>query len=129
MPTTGDYSLWIKLYDTVTADDAAAIRRHILTLCEIPLISVVMPVYNSEPRFLRKAIDSVIAQLYRNWELCIADDASPNPEISAILKEYARDNPRIKVTSQGHNAAIFRAASNLALELVTGDFIRLDGSR
>jgi lipopolysaccharide biosynthesis protein/GT2 family glycosyltransferase/SAM-dependent methyltransferase len=124
LQTTRDYSAWVKLYDTLTADDAAAIRRHIPTLRETPLISVVMPVYDPEPRFLRKAIDSVIAQLYQHWELCIADDASPNPEISAILKEYARDNPRIKVTYRAQRGHI-SAASNSALELVTGDFVAL----
>ena len=124
LPTTVDYSSWVKLYDTVTADDAAAIRRHIPTLRETPLISVVMPVYDPEPRFLRKAIDSVIAQLYQNWELCIADDASPDPEISAILKEYARDDPRIKVTYRAQRGHI-SAASNSALELVMGDFVAL----
>ena len=126
LQTTRDYSAWVKLYDTLTADDAAAIRRHIPTLRETPLISVVMPVYDPEPRFLRKAIDSVIAQLYQHWELCIADDASPNPEISAILKEYARDNPRIKVTYRAQRGHI-SAASNSALELVTGALCRSNG--
>src|SRR6266403_3536996 len=41
-----------------------------------PLLSVVMPTYNTDHRFLRECIDSIIMQSYDNWELCIADDAS-----------------------------------------------------
>ena len=122
--TPGDYRSWVELYDTITDQDAISIRRHLATLGEKPRISVVMPVYNPEPRFLRKAIESVIAQLYPNWELCIADDASPNPEIRIILQEYARENSRIKVTYRPQRGHI-SAASNSALELVTGDFVAL----
>jgi O-antigen biosynthesis protein len=120
----GDYSTWVELYDTITEEDASSIRRHIATLGERPLISIVMPVYNPEPRFLCKAIESVIAQLYQNWELCIADDASPNSEIQTILNQYAREHPRIKVTYRPQRGHI-SAASNSALDLVTGDFVAL----
>ena len=120
----GDYSTWVELYDTITEEDASSIRRHIATLGERPLISIVMPVYNPEPRFLCKAIESVIAQLYQNWELCIADDASPNSEIQTILNQYAREHPRIKVTYRPQRGHI-SAASNSALDLVTGDVVAL----
>ena len=50
-----------------------------------PLISVILPVYNPEIRWLRAAIESVKNQLYSNWELCIADDASTNAGIKLLL--------------------------------------------
>ncbi|MGB3191654.1 MAG: glycosyltransferase, partial [Limnoraphis sp.] len=70
-----------------------------------PLISVIMPVYNTSERFLREAIQSVIDQVYPNWELCIADDASTRSSIQPILEEYQAKDSRIKVvfrTQNGH---------------------------
>jgi GT2 family glycosyltransferase len=81
----------------------------------------VLPVYNVEEKWLRKCIDSVIGQLYENWELCIADDASPSPHIKKVLDEYAASDKRIKVTFRPENGHI-SAASNSALELATGEY-------
>jgi glycosyltransferase involved in cell wall biosynthesis len=50
-----------------------------------PLISVIMPVYNAE-RFVSKAIDSIINQTYKNWELLICDDASTDGSLTEIEK-------------------------------------------
>ncbi|AOJ09092.1 glycosyltransferase family 2 protein [Burkholderia mayonis] len=89
-----------------------------------PLISLVMPTYNSPAAYLRKAIDSVLNQVYTNWEFCIADDKSTQPQVKAILDEYAARDPRIKVTYRDTNGHI-SAASNSALALATGDFVGL----
>ena len=83
-----------------------------------------MPVYNTRPEFLRKALDSVLAQLYPMWELCIADDASTNHEVRTILDDYARRDRRIKLVYRNDNGHI-SAASNSALQLATGRFIAL----
>jgi GT2 family glycosyltransferase len=80
-----------------------------------------MPVYNTEERWLRRAIESVQAQVYSNWELCIADDASPKPHVRKVLEELAAQDPRIKVVFRASNGHI-SAASNSALELATGEF-------
>jgi lipopolysaccharide biosynthesis protein/glycosyltransferase involved in cell wall biosynthesis len=119
-----DYQSWVSSYDTIKDEDRAAIIRHIELLQDRPLISIVMPVYNTKPAFLRKAIDSVLAQLYPNWELCIADDASSDPEIRNILDGYARRDRRIRLVYRRQNGHI-SAASNSALELVTGEFVAL----
>ena len=50
-----------------------------------PLISVLMPVYNPAPDWLRQAIGSVEQQIYPQWELCIADDCSTDPAVHAVL--------------------------------------------
>ncbi|WP_369749652.1 glycosyltransferase [Lyngbya sp. PCC 8106] len=89
-----------------------------------PLISVIMPVYNTSERFLREAIQSVIDQVYPNWELCIADDASTRSSIQPILVEYQAKDSRIKVVFRTQNGHI-SASSNSALELATGEFIAL----
>ncbi|HTZ35102.1 MAG TPA: glycosyltransferase family 2 protein [Stellaceae bacterium] len=116
------YDAWVAHYDTLRARDRRAILAHLAALERQPTISVVMPVYNTRPAFLRNAIGSVVAQLYPHWELCIADDASTKPEIRAILEEAAAADPRIKVVFRPRNGHI-SAASNSALALAEGEFI------
>ncbi|MDK2917584.1 MAG: hypothetical protein PWQ37_317 [Candidatus Petromonas sp.] len=89
-----------------------------------PKISIIMPVYNVEEKWLRKCIYSVINQYYRNWELCIADDNSTKPHIKPLLKEYMKKDNRIKVVFRQENGHISRA-SNSALKIATGEFIAL----
>jgi len=89
-----------------------------------PTFSVIMPVYNVEEEWLKRAIDSVLNQIYPDWELCIADDASPAPHIKPLLTHYSKLDSRIKVVFRAENGNII-AASNSALELATGDYIAL----
>ncbi|HBK23566.1 MAG TPA: glycosyl transferase family 1 [Planktothrix sp. UBA10369] len=88
----------------------------------LPKISVVMPVYNPPIQFLEKAIQSVINQVYSNWELCIADDCSSDDKIAKILTEYAAKDSRIKVLFRTENGNI-SAATNSAASQATGEFI------
>lgn len=104
--------------------DRAAIRQRIESFAHKPLISVVMPVYNVEERWLRQCIESVIKQLYTNWEFCIADDHSPSPHIRKVLEEYAARDSRFKIIFRDINGHI-SAASNSALELASGEFVIL----
>ena len=104
--------------------DRAAIRRHIAELAVKPLISVVMPVYNPPIAFLRDAIESVIVQPYGDWELCIANDASSDPEVARTLDEFAAKDKRIKVIHRQENGHIC-IASNAALALAQGEFVAL----
>ena len=83
-----------------------------------------MPVYRTPLRILKQAIDSVIAQSYSNWELCIADDASGSAEIERLLRQYAQQDERIKYRLLQGNGGI-AAASNAALELASGEFVAL----
>jgi GT2 family glycosyltransferase len=87
-----------------------------------PLISIIMPVYNIDPKWLDKAIKSIEAQWYENWELCIADDKSTNVETITYLK--AIDDPRIKIKFLEENLNI-SGASNAALEMAEGEYIAL----
>ncbi|WP_244917666.1 glycosyltransferase family 2 protein [Pseudacidovorax intermedius] len=83
-----------------------------------------MPCYNPDPQFLRAAIASVQAQLYGRWQLCIADDASPAPEVRQVLEACQAEDPRIQVVFRPKNGHI-SAASNSALDLVQGEWIAL----
>ncbi|BCJ87788.1 glycosyltransferase [Effusibacillus dendaii] len=118
-----DYEQWLKL-TKLTNEKRQEILDDIATLPYQPLISVIVPVYNVEERWLRKCIESVRNQLYPKWELCIADDASPKSHVKKVLKEYATKDPRIKVVFREANGHISEA-SNSALELATGEFVAL----
>ncbi len=118
------YSEWVATFDTLGDEARRMIRKRIAGLPRRPRISIVMPVYNTPEQWLRKAIDSVCGQLYPDWELCIADDASTTPHVAIVLDEYARKDWRIKVVRRATNGHI-SAASNSALELATGDFTGL----
>src|SRR5690606_24935814 len=87
-----------------------------------PLISIVMATYNTPLEFLKLALDSVLNQPYKKWELCIADDKSTDPATLRCLKEYEQADSRIKVVYRAKNGHISEA-TNSALELVSGDFI------
>ena len=119
-----DYVKWVEQFDTINDDHREAIRAAMKGFTYQPLLSVVMPVYNVPPKLLEKAIASVRSQLYPHWELCIADDASTDPEIRGVLsKEATRDN-RIKVVYRKQNGHI-SASSNSALDLAAGEFMVL----
>lgn len=104
--------------------DRVAIEARIERMSVKPLMSVVMPVYNPEPSFLQEAIASVQAQIWPHWELCIADDASPDPRIPALLAKAAAADLRIRWTRRDANGHI-SAASNSALELARGEWVVL----
>jgi glycosyltransferase involved in cell wall biosynthesis/2-polyprenyl-3-methyl-5-hydroxy-6-metoxy-1,4-benzoquinol methylase len=119
-----DYQTWIRRYDTLSDTDRRAIHLQITTWENPPKISVIMPVYNAPEKFLRLAIESVREQIYPHWELCIADDASPQPHVRRMLEAYAQKDARIKVVFRSENGHI-SATSNDALALATGDYIAL----
>jgi O-antigen biosynthesis protein len=118
------YARWVAACDTLTPADRAAIGAHIARFAQRPLISVVLPVYETQTALLQAAIASVRAQLYPHWELCIADDASPSPQVGAALAAAAATEPRLRWVRRSANGNI-SAASNSALELAQGEFVAL----
>jgi GT2 family glycosyltransferase len=117
-----DYGEWVQRYDQVGESKRPQIENKTAEIGQNPLISVVMPVYNSPELHLRQAIESVINQVYQNWELCIADDCSTDREVRGVLEEYERKDPRIKVTYRDTNGHI-SDATNTALALATGEWV------
>ena len=105
--------------------DAARAETVIAGLARTPTISIVMPVYNVEPRWLNAAVDSVRKQFYPHWQLCIADDASTKPETCEALEAIAKlGDRRIRMVRKARNSGI-AIASNEALKLATGDYVGL----
>ena len=116
------YALWMAVHEKLIMPDEAGI--HLASLACTPLISVILPVYNPPLGLLQAAVNSVLTQLYPYWELCVADDASPNTEIRDYLQTLSEADPRIKLVLRQENGHI-SAASNSALELATGEFVAL----
>ncbi len=88
-----------------------------------PTISILMPVYEVEPRWFRAAVQSVMNQSYERWELCIADDCSTRVDLLAEFDRLPADN-RIKYVRRSSNGHICHA-SNSAAGLATGEFVAL----
>jgi GT2 family glycosyltransferase/Flp pilus assembly protein TadD len=117
------YALWLQ-ENTPKPDELRQMSELVKFFKYQPVISIIMPVYNTPEKLLREAIESAIGQTYPYLELCIADDASSQPHVRKILEEYSANDPRIKVVYHTQNNHI-AAASNSALQLATGEFIAL----
>ncbi|MGW5960332.1 glycosyltransferase family 2 protein [Methylorubrum thiocyanatum] len=115
------YAAWIARFDRLTAAERARIRAEIAGWEAPPLISVLMPVHDPDPRVLEAAIRSVRGQLYPAWELCIADDASTDPRIPRLIARHAAEEPRIRTVRRPENGHIARA-TNDALGLAGGTY-------
>lgn len=117
----GSYAEWVDLYETLGPADRLALRTQIEKLSELPLISILLPVYNPDLRLLGAAIDSVKRQIYDRWQLCIADDASTDSRVRQFLEKSAAGEARIKLIFRDRNGQL-AACSNSALALATGEW-------
>jgi GT2 family glycosyltransferase len=120
----GTYSQWLEEFDQLRAEDINTLQTRIRSCRNTPLVSVVMPVYNPNLAWLAEAIESVRHQLYPQWQLCIADDASTDPDVAPMLRAYAEQDSRIVVHVRSQNGHI-SACSNDALAMATGEWVAL----
>lgn len=124
-PASLDYAKWIKLYDRLSGQDRRAIKAHIERLSDHPLISLIMPIGGATPEHvLRDAIKSVQAQLYLDWELCLAAEGSTPSAFPDFLPEIVSADPRIKWLPFDDNGNP-SAALNAALSRATGAFVAI----
>ncbi len=114
------YQLWAERYGP-TADAVPALGTEVQRLPYQPTISVLVPVYNTPGAVLRQTIESVQAQIYPHWELCLADDRSSLPETRAVLAEVEVFDG-IKVVRLDGNSGI-SAATNAAAAVADGEFV------
>ncbi len=117
------YDEWRNLHEP-NWEDLNRMRHENRLWTNQPLVSIIMPTYNPHEDWLRPAIESVLGQVYENWELCIADDGSTAPHVAHILDQYAASESRIKVVHREENGGI-AVASASALDLASGEFIAL----
>ena len=116
------YKYWVK-NNQINGKRRKEIKEEISKLKYHPLISILMPVYNVDVQWIREAVRSINNQIYTNWELCIADDASTNLKLRRFLKRISK-HKKIKVVFREKNGHISEA-TNSALELAEGEFVAL----
>ncbi len=114
-----EYECWLARHRLAT-DDVRRLREEAHAFVYQPLVSVLMPTFNSNEKYLAGAIGSALGQNYENWELIIVDDASASP---AKLLEQVTDS-RVRVFFEKQHAGI-SAALNVALSHARGDWIAL----
>jgi len=117
----GQYQVWLR-NNRLSSERLDAMREKADRFQYRPLISIIMPVYNTEKKWLSTAIESVSSQIYSNWELCIVDDGSTKRQTRKILQQYVDVDNRIKIQFLDQNFGI-SGASNKALEMATGEFV------
>jgi glycosyltransferase involved in cell wall biosynthesis len=117
------YAQWIAQNEPANAS-YAGLKVSALTWHTQPLVSIIMPTYNSPLNFLAQAIDSVKAQVYPHWQLCIADDASSDKRVQAFLEDAATKDSRISVVLRAQNGHISES-SNSALAIAKGEWVAL----
>ncbi|MEO7412437.1 MAG: glycosyltransferase [Opitutaceae bacterium] len=116
------YTRWL-WHNRFTPQLRRALEQDLARFSEpLPLISIVVPTYNTPEKYLRELLESIRGQIYPHWELCLADDASPKPHVRKILEEAAKTDPRIKPFFRSENGHISRA-TNSALDQATGEFV------
>ena len=118
------YKVWIDTVERSQRPDPTEARKTIEELRYRPVFSIVMPCYETPPKFLREAIASVQNQHYPYWELCLVDDASPSNGIIPIAMMFAATDARILPKRRRQNGHI-SAASNTALHMAHGDWVVL----
>ena len=111
-----DYNAFIKLEE--------AKIPHEDDLTDHPLVSIVIPVYNIEDRFLRPCLDSCLDQIYPNVEICVSDDNSSMASVRDTLKEYEARYDNFHVMYRSENGRISEN-TNSALSLAKGEFVAL----
>ncbi len=118
---SGAYDAWI-LENEPGEADLLKQREEAQAFLYRPLISIIVPVYETDEGMLIRMIESVRAQTYENWQLCIADGNSSKAYIREKLQDYSNRDERIKVTFLKENKHI-AGNSNQALSFAEGAFI------
>ncbi len=119
--SSGAYRRWIEK-NTPPETEMEAIKQASANLSYRPRISVVVPVYNTAKEWLEQALESVRAQVYDNWELCLVNDGSTEDHVHVTLERFRAMDTRIRVKHLGWNRGIARA-TNEALSMASGEFI------
>lgn len=132
------YSGWYK--DKHEADEEEYARQRETKFDYEPLISIIVPVYMTPEFFLRTMIESVMAQTYSNWQLCLVDgsravDEGEEKRLSAyerlhsvetekLIRQYMEEDSRIEYKLMEENLGIAEN-SNVAIAMSRGDYIAM----
>ncbi len=117
-----EYQAWLFHYGFLTLHDWQQLRDNALSWQPRPLLSIVTPVYNTQPAHLRECIYSVQTQAYPDWEMCLVDDGSDNPATTACLQTAIANDPRLRLHRFATNQGICHA-TNQALAMARGEYV------
>jgi glycosyltransferase involved in cell wall biosynthesis len=117
------YAQWCRAH-TPDAASLDRMRAESARFAYLPLVSIITPAYNTDPRWLHACAASVVAQAYPRWEWRIANDGSDDPRTLDALARIAALDGRITVHDLPQNSGI-AAASNVALHAATGEYVGL----
>ena len=106
----------------LTPEKIQEIREEMKQFNYLPKLSIITPVYNVDEKLLRSCIDSVVQQIYENWEFCLVDDASTKKQVIETLKMCADSDKRIRIGLNEKNLGISET-TNKAIKMATGEFI------
>ena len=116
-----EYSEWYEL--TKPTDEELEEQRK-AELPARPLLSIAIPAYKTPVRYLREMLDSILAQTYDNWEVCIADGSPAGQDLEKVFREYAQKDNRFRYQILGKNLGIAEN-TNAAIRMAKGDFLVL----
>ena len=118
-----DYGEWYSL-TSPTPEELEKQRK--TTFANPPLLSIVIPAYKTPEKYLREMLDSILAQTYSRWEVCVVN-GSPRGEgriVEKVMKQYAARDSRFRWKDLGDNLGI-SGNTNEALQMASGDYIIL----
>ncbi len=116
-----DYGEW---YSLTRPSEEELKRQREERFSYMPKFSIVIPAYKTPERYLREMLDSIVAQTYENWEVCVADGSPRGQSSERLLARYAQQDRRFKYVILGENKGI-SGNTNAAMDMATGDFIVL----
>lgn len=116
------YGRWLAQEAAQLTALRAELPQRLARLPAQPLVSVVVPVFDTPPALLTAMVDSVLAQMYPHFELCLCDDASTRADTRAALNRLAARDARVRVLRRETNGHIVRA-TNEALAQARGDLV------
>jgi O-antigen biosynthesis protein len=117
-----EYQAWLFHHGFLTLHQWQQLRHNALSWHYRPLFSIITPVFNTHPTHLRECIYSVQTQAYPNWEMCLVDDGSDNPDTKACLQDLIADDPRLQLHTFEHNQGICHA-TNQAIAMAYGEYL------
>ncbi|MDP9139166.1 MAG: glycosyltransferase family 2 protein [Pseudomonadota bacterium] len=117
-----EYARWSRRVEPGSAELEAMRAEAVRIGASAPRVSILMPVFNTQHAHLEAAIESVRAQAWLHWQLCICNDGSSDPEIRAMLDAWAQRDSRIRVCHLPQNQGI-GLATKAALALADSPFI------
>ena len=119
--TQSEYQKWFEQH-RASAEELASMRREVAALASQPLISILTPVFDTPVSWLRAAVDSVLAQVYENWELVLIDDGSTATDLLGALPALAARDRRIRLVRLESHQGI-SAALNKGLDVAEGQWL------